>query len=75
MSPSSLINSAESRVKDINVFSLKVILGGGAEGNDEVLRFEASKGELNELWQLKNNYTLVFEKIRLLKQRIAEMKR
>ena|ERR1043165_1964091 len=62
-------------LKEINVFSLKVILGGGGEENDEELKFEAYKGEISELWKLKDNYAAIFETIRSLKQRIAVMKK
>ncbi|HLP21173.1 MAG TPA: glycosyltransferase [Chitinophagales bacterium] len=41
------------------------------EGNDEVLKFYALKGEMHELMLLKNGYMQVFEQIIKLKKRIA----
>lgn len=46
-----------------------------AEADPDVLSYIALKGELFELWRIKNGYSAIYEKIFALKQRIAEYKR
>ena len=52
-----------------------IILKMSEEANQDVLNYISLKGELMELWRIKNNYTAVFRKILEIKKRIAELKK
>ncbi len=61
-------------LKQLIYFLPQVILKLNEEGNDNVLRYYALRGELKELRTLQKDYSAVFEKIIDLKERIAAYK-
>ncbi len=62
------------RLKEMKCFLPFVLLKLEEDGNDDVLKYQALRGELHELRTLKNKYVEIFEKILALKKKIAALK-
>lgn len=63
-----------NRLKELRHFLPGILFKLNREGADDVLRYEALRGELYELKILKNNYTEIFKKILATKQKAANLK-